>query len=105
MHNQESHDEKKQTLSPEKLKSMLEQYESLLNNARSRKERYETLMRRKSTKKWDAAKTATMVRRLSTANTEVERASAIVEQVLNQIQQVESTSQVTLTPDVLSNVL
>jgi hypothetical protein len=64
----------------EQLKHWLEHFARKFKFAASRKERCEELMRRRSAKKWDAAKTARMVRRLMAANQELEQSEGALDQ-------------------------
>lgn len=64
----------------EQLKHWLEHFASKFKFTASRKERCEELMRRRSAKKWDAAKTARMVRRLMAATKEMEQSEGVLDQ-------------------------
>ncbi len=59
-----------------------------LGAASQRKERLEELMSRKSAKKWDAKKKATMVRKLVTATQTVEQCVAAVDEISKKLEQV-----------------
>lgn len=58
----------------EELQEHIDRFRKQAYNARYRKDRLETLMQRKSAKKWDPAKKAKMVRRLVAANVTLEQA-------------------------------
>lgn len=64
----------------ERLKHLFEHFARKFKFAASRKERCEELMRRRSAKRWGAAKTARMVRRLTAANQEMEQSEGTLDQ-------------------------
>ena len=59
-----------------------------LNAASQRKERLEELMSRKSAKKWDAQKKATMVRKLVTATQTIEQCVAAADELAKKLEEV-----------------
>ena len=85
---------------PELLAKQLHSYQRLQLFATSRKARCEELMRRRSAKKWDAAKKARMVRKLMTANKELETSTGMIEQLMARLTQLwgEANAQRTFSP-------
>lgn len=66
---------------------MLEHFADKYKAATQRKERCEELMRRKSTKQWEPAKTAKMVRRLMAATNEIKECESALDQVAHRLSQ------------------
>lgn len=73
---------------PEQIRLQIAFFTHTLKCATLRKARYEDLMQRRGSRKWDAAKKAQMVRRLTTANQEMEQSEHAVDQLTNHLAQI-----------------
>lgn len=63
---------------PVVLRKHLASFETMFNSATLRKQHVQSMMQRKSAKRWDATKKARMVRKLMTADIEIERATQAI---------------------------
>lgn len=69
----------------ERLESLLDQYKKIQMRAKSRIEKYEDMVKRKSAKTWTQDQKEKSVRRLVEANREFNEASTIIDQIQTQL--------------------
>lgn len=79
---------KKPVSEKEYLDNLLNQFTKIQIDTRGKIERYEDVMNRKSSKKWDSGKKQKMINRLAQAKLEYAQTFEIIDQIKNKLTQI-----------------
>jgi hypothetical protein len=79
---------KKAISEKEYLDNLLDQFTKIQIDTKGKIERYEDIMNRKSSKKWDASKKQKMTNRLAQARLEYSQTFEIIDQIKNKLTQI-----------------